>query len=336
MKKSIICFLIAAMLLALCGCGRETMEGIISVVNEELGGEAGTEAPGETRTEAGGDFQAALEAYNALSEADKVRFYDEISGELHEIREARFAAMLPSLCGAWRMEADFRHDSDSSNLTLNEDMTYEYGSQTGTWYYDEEENRIFFVNGEDGVIYYDFTLIEEDGFPKLFYDYDICYVREGDYRAVVDQKYVTVWGFNDASEYFGQPVYVGTRSENVGYGPNAKLGILDSLAYDNGLIYAGCGYDFQMELSWIDKDGSQGGQYLYSPFERIQFVEGREVTVDIVSGAVFFVRAEYVEEILITEDNRRVVQLKNGMFFEDYNFTDWDPFPMENYDDFIY
>jgi hypothetical protein len=342
MKKRIAYLLIVAMLLSLCGCsaGRETLEGIIGEINEEIKGAAsGAEAAEETAAEYSGDFAAAMQAYDELSKEDKLRFYEEIADEQKALRAEKYAQLMSHMYGQWRMETDFRYEEGAyfaHSMTINEDMTYEYGNQTGTCYFDEERERLCFVNDEDGVIYFDFALIEEDGFPKLFYGYDLCYVREEDYREAFDKKYVTVWGFDDASEYFGQPVYVGTRAQDVGYGPNAKLGILDSLAYDNGLIFVSTAHEFEMELSWEDNQGRPLGQRIWNPFDCIEFVEGREISIDITKGAVLFVRAEYVEEIVITEDNIREVRLKNGMFFEDYNFGGWDEFPMENYDDFKY
>ena len=338
MKKRIAYLLLAVMLLSLCGCsmGRETLEGIIGEINAEIGGESGTETSEE---KVSGDFEAAMEAYDALGKEDKLKFYEEITDEYKALRAEKYEELLPQMYGLWRLETSFKYGSDSyygDTLTINEDMTYEYGSQRGTWYIDREVGRIFLVNGEDGVMYFDFALIEEDGFPKLFYGYDICYVREADYREAVDKKYVTLWRFNDPSEYFGQPVYVGSRSQDVGYGPNAKLGILDSRAYDNGLIYVGTGYEFEMELSWKDSKGRPLGQRIWHPFDWIEYVEGREISMEITKGAVFFVRAEYVKEIVIAEDNCRVVRLKDGMVFEDYNFTGWDDFPMDNYEEFKY
>lgn len=341
MKKWTVYLLLAAMLLSLCGCSmiEEPLAEIIGEISEGISGETGTEATEQTGAEDGGALDAAIKAYDALSDEDKLKFYEEIADEQKTLRADKIASLMPDLYGAWRLETDFRHEDGpffAHNLTINEDMTYEYGNQTGTCYFDEERERLCFVNDEDGVIYFDFAMIEEDGFLKLFYDYDLCYVREDNYREAFDKKYVTVWGFNDASEYFGQPVYVGTRAQDVGYGPNAKLGILDSLAYDNGLIFISTAHGFEMKLSWEDNQGRPGGQLSWSPFDFIEFVEGREISIDITKGAVLFVRAEYVEEIVITEDNIRQVRLKDGMVFEDYNFENWEVFPEETYDNFKY
>ena len=325
MKKYLTYLLVAAMFLSLCGC---------ALVSEKV-----PETTEQGSTEISGNIDAARKAYDALSEEDKARFCEEISAEQKQRRVEKYAQLIPSLYGSWKMETAFSHGYDSvyaENLLLNEDMTYSYGKQTGTWYFDEAEERLFLVNGEDRVIYFDFTIIEEDGVPKLIGGDTTCYIRETDYREAFDRKYVTVWGFSDASEYFGQPVYVGTKAENVGYGPNAKLAILDSVAYDKGLIYVGTDFGFEMELSWEDNKGRSGGQSIWNPFDMIAFVEGREVSMDIVSGAVYFVRAEYVEEIVITEDNYREVRLKDGLVFVDYNFTNWEEFPEENYENFKY
>ncbi len=331
MKKIMACLLIAALLLSLWGCGR--IEDTVGAIVSDLTAETGGEVP----VEISGDIDAAREAYEALSDADKTKFYEEIAAEQKATRQARLAELLSGLSGEWCMENPLYGGYDSvyaDGILLNEDMTYEYGRQKGTWFFDEEEEVIWFVNDADGVRYFSFSIIEEDGFVKLLnLEGENCYVRKENYRDNLDRKYVIVLRAM-APEYFGEPQYVGIQEQDIGYGSNVPLGIMDSLAYDNGLIYGGHTSPFEMEVVQELKDGSTVTHTLWSPFGYMKYYEGaKTVSIRIESGMAYFVRAEYVEDVVIDEEGYRKVLMKTGEVFYDYNSI-WNHFPEISYDDF--
>lgn len=341
MKKAMACLLIAALLLSLWGCGgiEDTVGGIINDLTERANEEAGAETGGEDRTESSGDIAAAREAYEALSNEDKTIFYEEIAAEQEATRQARLAELLSGLSGEWCMENPLYGGYGSvyaDGILLNDDMTYKYGSQKGTWYFDEEEELIWFMNDADGVHYFSFRIIEEDGFVKLLnLEGEHCYVRKENYRDILDQKYVIVLRAM-APEYFGEPQYVGIQEQDVGYGSNTPLAIMDSLAYENGLIYVGHTSPFEMEVVQELKNGATVTHSLWSPFAYMKYYEGaKTVSIRIESGMVYFVRAEYVEEVVIDEESNRKVLMKTGDVFYDYTSV-WDDFPEISYDEFGY
>lgn len=319
MKKIMACFLIAAMLLSGCGGSQ--------------GEESPAEISRETTAEVSGGIDAARKAYEALSEEDKSRFYEEIAAE-HEAQEAeKLMDIMLNVCGQWRPELVFGYDD---GLLLYEDMTYEFGHQKGTWYVEEGGGEICLVNGEDHVIYFIFTILEEDGMTKLLcQETQTCYVREEEFRQVFDNKYMTTLG-TEASELFGEPQYIGTVDYHEAYGSDWRVCVLDSLAYENGLVYVGRSSGFEMEVIRELADGSIRTDALGSPFESMTYYEGsRIVSIEILAGMAYFVRAEYVEDVFLDEDGCRNVLLKNGAVYYDYSVV-WEDFPEISYDDFRY
>jgi len=314
MKKIIICFLLAAMFLSLCACGG--------------GGEAAPE---------GGDINAAIKAYNSLSDENKLKFFDEISAEQQTLRAAKLEGLKTDLFGQWCLELDMSDESDAyyaDELSLSEDMRYVFGRQTGNWHFNED-GEIEFVNDEDGVIYYIFSIIEEDGFVKLLSEGDVCYVRSEDYDAVFESKYVKVKG-TKAAEYFGMPKYVGSSAEDMGFGAGAPLYILQSLAYDKGLIYVGTSPEFEMNVKYELKDGDSFESTMFYPFDLQTLPDDiKSIRPVVYKGEVYFVRAEYVDEVVLGEDGCREIRLKTGQIYYD-GYTYWDDLMREEPDKFKY
>lgn len=300
------------MLLALCGCSRSK--------------------------DAGADISSVREAYESLSDEDKRIFFEALSTEHAEKKAAELTALVSDLCGQWRAENPLYQGTGSAfaqELLLREDMTYEYGRQTGTWYIEEESGQIRFINDADGVCYYIWTVIEEAGFVKLLCEGTYCYVREEDYRANLDKKYVVVLRAM-APEYFGEPQYVGSLDRDMGYGANVGLCVLDSLAYEKGLIYVGHTSPFEMEVVRELKDGTTVTQVLWSPFEYLIHYDGaKTVSMRMESGMAYFVRSEYVEDVVKDEEGLRQVLMKNGEVYYDYSPV-WTDFPEIPLDEFKY
>lgn len=321
MKKTMSCVLLIIMLLFLWGCSQSK-----------------DAASGEAPAESAGDLNAAREAYAALSEEDKLLFCEEIVAEYESNKAAKFAELAASICGQWRTENPMYNGSDSvfaKYLVLNEDMTYEYGRQRGTWYIDEEEEQIRFINDEDGVCYFQWRILEEDGLVKLLCEEQYCYVRKDEYRDNLKRKYEVVT-LAMAPDYFGEPKCVGTLATHMFFGPDEELCVLDSLAYEKGLVYVGHTSPFEIILEQKLKDGRTITQSIWSPFEYLKYYDGAEtVSMRVESGLVYFARAEYVKEVVIDEEGYRTVFMNNGDIFYDYTPL-WQDFPELPYEEFQY
>lgn len=316
MKKWMTYFLLAAMLMSLCGCSRSREAG----------------AAGSA------DIHSVKEAYDTLSEEEKRRLFEELSAEQEENKAEKMAELVLSICGQWRMENPLYYGTDSvfaEKLLLSEDMTYEYGRQKGTWSIEEETGEIWFRNDADGVCYFIWTVLEEDGLVKLLCEGDYTYVREEEYRDNLERKFVIVLRAM-AQEYFGEPQYVGVLDRDMGYGTNVGLCILDSLAYEKGLVYVGHTSPFEMEVVQELKDGTTVTQTLWSPFEYLIHHDGaKTVSIRIESGMAYFVRSEYVKEVVIDADGIRKVVMKTGDVYYDYNPV-WNDFPEISHEEFQY
>ena len=259
--------------------------------------------------------------------------------EEHAAAVAKKAERMPKVWGQWRMElytGSSENDHFANELQIFEDMTYEYGRQKGAVCFDETGTHMYFINGEDGIRYFDFTIVEEDGFTKLLCDGQYFYVRSDEYKDALAKKYVTLWRYNTLSEYLGDLQYVGKTTIDLGNGVNAPLYMLNSLAYEKGLIYVGSYLDFAMDIVIEKKNGLQIPMTIDYPFAFMGMQEGDKLLqADIASGVIYFIREEYVEEVVLEEGNRKVV-LKTGPVLDDVKCWGWDMFPEGTYDSHRY
>lgn len=329
MKKIPIYFLLVALLAALTGCG-------------------GSETPAQTPTESTpppavetqgaipGDIDAARAAYAALSESDQQLFLEEIAAGQKARQVARLEALQGQLYGEWRMEYNYSGPHYALKLVLNEDMTFEYGKFAGTWHF-TEDGEIALVNGEDGVTYFFFSTVEEDGFLKLLCEGDYLYVRSDEYKEAYGKKFVEV-RFSQLEDYLGPLQYVGSVPHGVWDGPVGDCYIFDSLAYDQGLIYVGRSTsDVEIELTLRYPDGTEYTTRMYTPFD-LQFLDEPYTATDffVGKGALVFVREEYVEEMTVVDNEYREIRLKSGNALWDYNFVGWNVLPDGLYENFQY
>ena len=343
MKKYISCLLLAVMLFTLFGCGQKPENTTPAAPAEQPAVQAADSVP-VTQPAGTGNLEEARSAYAALSEADKQSFYEELTAE----QAAREAAWLEErkadLASHWVFELDFYEGhapfSDYYNyeMTLREDMTYDYGKFSGTWQFSENGRQIELVNAEDGVIYFIIDIVEEDGFTKLMVE-DYLYVRSEDHKEAFNKKYVTFRG-SQLAPYIGEMQYMGTIPEGVWDGPTGNCYIFDSLAYDQGLIYAGVSDLFEMEYLMDDGYGNSYQGRRHNPFETL-FLD-RPYTVSdlyITKGKIFFIRSEYVESVSIMDDGNSVyreIRTTLGNTLYDYSLLGWEFLPKENYNNFLY
>ena len=340
MKKYISCLLLAVMLLTLFGCGQKPEAPAPAAPAEQ----PAVESAPASQPAGTGSLEEARSAYAALSEADKQSFYEELTAE----QAAREAAWLEErkadLASHWVFELDFYEgnaptsDYYNHEMTLREDMTYDYGKFSGTWQFSENGRQIELVNAEDGVIYFIIDIVEEDGFTKLMVE-DFLYVRSEDHKEAFNKKYVTFRG-SQLAPYIGEMQYMGTIPAGVWDGPTGNCYIFDSLAYDQGLIYAGISHLFEMEFLMDDGYGNSYPGRLQNPFETL-FLD-RPYTVSdlyITKGTIFFIRSEYVESVSIVEDgysDYREIRTTLGNPIYDYSLIGWEFLPKENYNNFLY
>lgn len=282
----------------------------------------------------GGD--AAPKTAPEVSAAAEATLPEETPAQ-EELREPEpTAEPLPvRLSGEWRRELPYI-SSSAERFVLREDMTYEYGSQTGTWYFfDGKEDTIGFRNDADGITYYLFNLIEEDGYLKLLREGEACFVRRDDHKAIVDLKYVSVWG-NQLSQYLGELQYVGAIPADAWDGPAGDCYVLDSLVREEGLIYLGHSSLFEIEITRDYGNGQTRTGRLFNPFS-LQFLDKpySDYEAYISQGYLYFIREEYVEEVVIYPGYREIIQ-KNGEICMDGDFLGWEHLPEGTYNDFVY
>jgi len=239
-----------------------------------------------------------------------------------------------SLAGEWVLEYD---PSEYANtLILNEDMTYKYGPEkSGTWTLSDDQTMLYLINQED-IIEYDFLIFEEDEFTKILFN-DFVYVRAEDHETAFNKKYEKVWLNNiQYGEYLGELKFVGNPPNNWSSFP-CSFYMIDSLAYDNGLVYVGHSKNFTMTLTFdYGNDSTTGTCSAPFGFLGLKRTNGEAVsfTVDEIFGAVYFIRSDYVEDVYSEGDSCRVISLKSGYNLYDYENRYWDLVPNANPEDF--
>ena len=154
-----------------------------------------------------------------------------------------------NLAGDWYTESmprDMVGPAYSGTLTLNEDNTYVYGNKTGSWVLSDDRTELLLMGQED-VIEYNFTILEEDGFTKIICC-DELYIRADDYPAFFEKKYLS----EAAPQLIGDWVF-----EFIPGRPSDTLTLNEDQTFLFGNQAAGCWYvsDDYSELYLVDEDG---------------------------------------------------------------------------------
>jgi len=234
----------------------------------------------------------------------------------------------PHLVGDWVFE--FIPGRASNTLTLNEDQTFQFGKQlTGCWYANDDYSELYLVN-EEGVIQHIFNILEEDGFTKIWEDYEV-YIHTDDYEASFEKKYVKIR--INSLEYMnalGDFKLVGYPDRNWSDMPTAFY-LFDSVAYNkDGLLYAGHSENFKFNII-LHNDKHDVVREIHSPFDLMAFNRNEKAPttfdVDIAVGYVYYVRPEYVDKVYYDEDNIRVLSLTLGNEIETCPNSSWDLMP---------
>lgn len=328
MKKAISLMLAFVLCLSLCACGKS--EAVKNV-------EALIDAIGEVTAESGKTINAAESAYNALTEEEKA----EVSGiEALSAAKVDYAEALIDSIGevtidsksailaaeeAYSALSDEEKMAVASTTTLTAaidqlDILLKEQELIGRWCYISDKSAgltfleggtvelgegfkadyIFTDNGImiDFEIEYDFTYENFEGITVLMNEYAGTYVREEDYDAVHNKVFVDVdLATVDISEY-AEFVHLDYRLDDFGEKEPANTHLVVSEVYDQGLIYWGTtGGDVIVEYG--GENTIHGG----FPFGATSYVPefGR------MKGTIVFIRAEYVDEYIFNESERKIV-----------------------------
>lgn len=264
-------------------------------------------AIGEVTLESEEAIVTAEKAYDALSEGGKayVVSYADLTAARETLDAAKAKqALLAAIPGDWVSV------SGTDRFTLAEDGTAFWGELVYFWRVDEDVKTVSI----DGL--YSFALDPDAEFVSLTVDADnrkASFIRQEDYEAF-GEKYLTVVELTDenAAEYFGAPEYLADETDEEG-NALASLYHLPSAAYENGLVYIGCGEDFAVQI--VDENDTPAGNPYRNPFGPFR---GGEGAVAHVEGTLCFIAAEQVSDVSYTPDGAyRVVTTADGYVFED-------------------
>lgn len=234
----------------------------------------------------------------------------------------------PKLIGDWVFE--FIPGRQTDTLTLNEDQTFRYGTHlTGCWYTTDDYSELYLVN-EEGIIQHIFQIFEEDGFTKIWEDYEI-YIHADNYETSFEKKYVKIR--INSLEYMnalGDFKFVGYPDPSWSDMPTAYY-LFDSVAYNkDGLLYAGHSENFIMTVIFHN-DKFAVPCDITSPFDLLAFNRYEDppstFDVEIAVGYVYYVRPEYVDNIYYDENGSRVLSLTLGNEIETCFNSPWELMP---------
>lgn len=269
------------------------------------------------------------------------------------VEEARIEAIRQSIIGVWVNEAigdnnmpdeykleggdlpgyilaETNCNNGPYGIEFTEDgkVVDTYGSEWGNWSLSEDGTTIT-ITPKEGILYevkpaYA-SFFEEDGFTKLLMvnmalvkpeeeDAIFAYVRQEDYRAAFEKKYVSVsLDMETVHDYIGEPVFIGTLVDEEGDPADAY--VFPSVAYEKGLVYLGSRSTMIIECMW---DGAPASFYNSYPMFNFIYTEGvSDLKIsDFYGYEHHYVKAEYVAENYINEEGHRVIVLTNGVTIE--------------------
>lgn len=293
-------------------------------------------AIGEVTLDSEAAITAAEEAYAALSGESKALVTNaaDLTAARNAYEEAAKAAAYQeaylSLVGTWYNEMmgndiwpNGLEDTDceprtvsgygvtANGLSLMEDGTFAIEDVTGTWSLSEDLTTVT-LTLEDLTASLEVT--QEDGFTKLlgelFKNKFFAYVKEEDYQAAFDAKYVAVALTSDNfRDYIGESTYVGTTTTNNGL---MYCYFYPSQAYDDGLVYLGCNCQLVEYATYTNGSSiTINAQFpvMTGSYDQIASASWS----GSASGYMFYLKADHVAANYISEDGYRTLELTNGV-----------------------
>lgn len=300
MKKVLALLLAALALFSLAGCGVSKEARAVTELIEAIG---------EVTLESEPAIIAAEEAYAALSDEQKAEVeiadYLPIYRNNYEVlrHEADWEALKTRLVGDWY---DLR-ESDEPAISIHEDGSAEIMDFPYTWTLNQNMETIRFEGGSRIVfeVVCDGELLALNN-PNLM----VCLKTE-DFR---DFRSKALYTTENIRGILGEAVDVGPLLDAEGNETGTRLFAFHSKAYDEGLVYFYCSYDFAFTYSV----GRQFRGALYEPFGAADYnakkVDLSKMSVSEPQGSVTFIRAEYVSEVRFDpETSTRTIVLTNGL-----------------------
>lgn len=302
--KKILAFVFALLLLILSGCGKDSAAARVDKMIEALG---------ETVTlESEEAIVAAEEAYNALSDEQKaqVEYADFLPIYRNNLdilkQQAHYEEVKASLVGDWINIAD----DEEPAISLREDGTATITDFEYSWTLNPNLETIRFEGSSQIVFGLQFC----DDTIALYNPSLMTCLKQDYYRSVkADLLRTVLVSSSNIRNYVGKAVDVGAVLDSEGNETKDRLFAFHSNAYDDGLIYFQCSFDFAMDYS----AGRSLGGALYEPFDAVPYNNEKELEtlkVTEATGTITFIKAENVSSVTFDPDTaERVITLTNGL-----------------------
>ena len=283
-------------------------------------------AIGDVTLESEAAIVTAEEAYASLSTAEQalIENYNLVAAAKVALEEARFEAYKDSLAAKWVPELNgnttivlTRFDKESATEWDGEWVqTVRNGSEvvenSGTWKVVRETNFLTFQDVTDRTI--SCPLIEEDGFTKLvagdstWFTYtSFCFVREEDYDAAFDQKFLSVeLNGENYAEYLEGPIHAGYALSADGEpNMNMPIYIMKSKLNEQGYVYLDTSDDFIIDIIYeenfygeVSERSNPVKWHLFEPINGFaveeDWIEKPVRLGNKTTGTAYFIKAEYV------------------------------------------
>lgn len=333
MKKITVFLIGLAMCLSLCGCGKS--EAVKNV-------ESRIEGIGTVSWESEAAIAEVEKAYDALTDKEKssVGNYEALTAAKEALEEAiqqHFEQLRQRVIGEWVDESGLVQ----AKISFLEDGSFQLGSVAygDTWELSEDGEAIY-VNGWEN-----YAVLEENGLVKLVnkasvgLPYDgVIYVREKDFQAAHNEKYVTVeLTTENVSDYMGEAVFIGYERDEFGEEKTEySCYAFPSLVRDQGLIYLGAA-DAAVEVILQDKDDPSFRleTTLFEPFGSwgvMGYVSSWEEIVGLgrARGEIVFVKEEYVRDVTWSaspyggKEKMRTIVLDNGIRLQTFGNSSYE------------
>lgn len=213
----------------------------------------------------------------------------------------------------------------------------------GTWKITKDKTAVIMEGyySEGNPFLLRFALTQEDGFPKLIGavldNPRYAFVREEDYSAAFDAKYVAVdLTAENFRDYIGDPVATGdARTPGGGI---MHTFIYPTQAFDDGLVYLGCACSVTVSAVIDGRPVQFSDSFpVYCGWEN----EIRDLRLgNAASGQMYYIRSSHVVNNYVNDRGVRILELTNGiqLSFDGYGagYDDFWSRVNVNYRDYIY
>ena len=315
-KKALLALMLFGSLTFPISCGMETDAERVSDMIKALG------EPEDLTLDAEEAVTAAKDAYDALLEDERTEVenadrLEEAVAVMETLQtEAAIVASRQHYVGEWVELSDELPIftpivSWFGPLILEEDGTYQTDRGESIWTLTDDCTQLI-LNTSQGKSVFD--ILDDGEFTRLIQPATkLCFLRRDQVDDFIASRFVIIEASSEnIRDIIGAPAYVGRVLDEKDRPTGEGVWIQESLVYKDGLVYYGRSEDFCYNIRLYMGNGPEDRFLLY-PFDSI--VAPMNTRIDpggTAQGTLIFIREEFVEENVMTDNRTRTLRFTDG------------------------